>query len=369
MSKPKYYNYDHLFGYKCDVIVAISVRGIGKTLDPLRKLLHHYIKTGRQFVYVVETDEMVDTLSAARGERFFNGILDVCINNPSVKNNKLLTLIRGASIDGDVEITRNKGTKKAPGSAIRGGVVYDNDKTMGYLLSYNAFSEIKRNNFPFVDFIFVDEIVPEKLNARNIDMTRKVVSLAQSIGRTRKVKIIMAGNVISMNNPLFIKMKLQDMKRGEIRTFSDKQGLLMVVEFVDHTKYTVLREQQEQSTAGRLARIWGETALDDAHNMTKCPEDLLAIKPKVSSCYILTGLAGSVRIYNSPGNSWQFVTLDLGLDTKYHNYCVDKKFANEKVAYDPEIRRVLLDKLYARFFRFDSDMAYEIFVSSLTITK
>ena len=136
-----YYDYRIIDGYGAPIVVIVAKRGIGKTFGRVIRAIKRFKEYSRRFIYVVETEDMVDVLSQNRGEKFFSKVIEYLENQKSNKSKKLLNFISSAEIEETEKIS--SGAK----SNIRGGTIYINGKTAGYIVSLNGFSKLKRNNF------------------------------------------------------------------------------------------------------------------------------------------------------------------------------------------------------------------------------
>lgn len=361
-----YYNYRKIDGYNAPVNVIISKRGLGKTFGRIIRCIRRFKRTGKRFIYTVETDEMIDVLAQNKGEKFFAKIIEYLQNNESNNNIHLLDFISEKT---EVEESENIGLNQK--SKIKGGTIIINGETAGYIVSINGFAKLKRNNFINIGEIVIDEFIQENIDIRSLQNTYKVVSLIQSIARTdENVKVYLLGNSIRLNDNILIKLKLTNLKPGEFRKVSDKYGLLVVCHYVDNSQYKEFTEVANKSVAGRIANLTGENNLENNEFKNDIPNYLLIPKEPKSSHFIfcLHGEGGSVRIHATKDYSEYYVLEDYGKNRK-NRYCLDKKFIAPAVQYVPYYRDYLLELFNQNKLRFENSYIYIIFKIILKLDK
>lgn len=347
-----YFNYRSLEGHNAPVMIVLGKRGIGKTFEVIKNSIYDGGYKNQQFVYVVETKEMVDTLAQNQGEKFFRAVKDYCQDNKSIKNNKLLALIQDSVVEsGDTDIKDNKKAK------IQGGTIKSGNTTLGYILSYNDFANIKRNNFN-VKRIVVDEFIPEKIDIRNIDIKRKIVSIVQSIARLKDVKIYLLGNPIRMSDPILTVLKLNNMRQGETRIIKIENEPFIVAHYVDNKQYLDHEKATKNSVAGKLAVMFKETELDEGVSRTSLSDNLhIPLDRETSKLYMcLHGEAGSVRIQVTPKSNYYCVQ-DYGKN-KGARYTVDKKYVTPNVTLLITLKDFFIQMMSEDRIRFESETEY-----------
>lgn len=361
-SDSVYYDWSIVEGYDAPVNVVLAKRGIGKTFGRvLNRGIRRFEKFKSRFIYVVETEDMVQELSQNKGEKFFSKIIEYLQNNASSRNKKLLNFMCGEM---KAEVTEGDVLNK-----IKGGTIVLNGETAGYMISMNGFAKLKRNNFVGVGDIIIDEFIPEEIDIRALKNTRKVSSIIQSIGRTQKnLKIWLLGNTIRLNDNLLIKLGLTDLKKGEIRRIYDKYGLLLVCHYVDESDYIQFNEMADSSVAGRFANLTGENQLeqnvfkDDLLEYERLPEKL-----KSSHCiFCLHGESGSVRVNITKDHSEYYILEDYGKN--YSNrYCLDAKYQTPVVQYVPAYKEYLMTLYTNGLMRFENSYIKMIFKNILKL--
>ena len=353
-----YYNHRTLEGYNAPINVVLAKRGIGKTFGRVLKRMRKFQEDKERFIYVVETEDMVQELSTNKGERFFSKIIEFLQNHPSNRNNKLLEFMLGSS-----EVTEGDVLNK-----IKGGTIIVGGDTAGYIVSLNGFAKLKRNNFVNVKEIIVDEFIPETIDIRSLKNTYKLVSIVQSIARTENIKIWLLGNSIRMNDNILVKLKLTNLKKGEIRKVYDKFGLLVVCHYVDSSEYQEFKQVADKSVAGRLATLTGEDNLEENTFKDEMPIELqLPTKLKSSHMiFCLHGEAGSVRINATKDYTEYYCLEDYGTN-KSNRYCIDAKYQSPVVQYLPEYKDYALNLFTRNKMKFENSYVYTIFKSILKL--
>lgn len=358
-----YYDYRIIDGYGAPIVVIVAKRGIGKTFGRVMRAIKRFKEHSRRFIYVVETEDMVDVLSQNRGEKFFSKVIEYLEKQKSNKGKKLLNFILSAEIEETEKIS--SGAK----SNIRGGTIYINGKTAGYIVSLNGFSKLKRNNFIDIKEIIVDEFIPETIDARSLKNTYKLVNIIQSIARTQTdVKIYLLGNAIRLNDDILVKLKLNNLKPGEIRKVYDKYGLLVVGHYVNNSEYKEFEELANKSVAGRLANITGENNEEENKFIDEIDKDLL-IPQKMKPSHFIFALHdenNSIRIHATKDYSSYYVLEDYGTN-KNNRYCIDKKGITSVVKYVPEYKDYVLKLYNNNLLKFENSYVFMIFKKILKI--
>lgn len=320
-----HYDYRPIDGYNAPINVILATRGIGKTFGRIYRAIKRFMNKSKRFIYVVETEDMVQVLSQNKGEKFFSRIIEYLDKNKDKSNRikRFYNYITGSEVtEGDVI---NK---------IKGGTIIINNETAGYIVSYNGFSKMKRNNFTNISEIIIDEFIPENIDIRSFRNTYKVVNLIQSIARLDNVKVYLLGNAIRLNDDILIKMKLTNLKIGEIRKVYDKYGLLIVCHYVDNKEYQQYINEANKSVAGRLANLTGEDNLEKNIFSDAIDEKLLIPNNPMSSHFImcLHGELGSIRVHSTKDHSYYYIFEDYGNNIN-NRFCFDKRFANNIVKF------------------------------------
>lgn len=367
-----YYSYRKIDGYNLPVKIILARRGIGKTFGAIKdKCVWRYITKGKRFIYVVETLEMVKTLTQNKGEKFFAGVLKYAKENPSRKNNKILETLQGSIIE-DFQFEKDphnlQDKERAQFAYAIGGAIKVGRSTMGYIVAYNDYGNLKRNNFIDVGCVIFDEFIGERRDIRNLHDPYKLVSVTQSVGRTQDIEIIMLANTVRNNDPILDRLGIQDMNPGEFRVLKVKGQPFAVCHFVDNNEYQEFNQLADNSVAGKFAMLMGETTLDDNTYSDLLDKDLL-LPNKLAPNHLLCcihGDGGSVRIHITQDHNIYYVLSDYGSNSR-RRYCIDKKYVNPFIYYVPEYKEMLLNKLQTNQLRFENNSTYFLFKSILKI--
>ncbi len=287
-----YYDASKIDSYRCPVKIIVSRRGLGKTFHYVKLFTERFITKGERFIYVVETGEMVDELAKNNGEKFWASLINYYKEQDTSRKryfyNKLTELI----------ITEDEAENQVMVKAkLVGGTIKINGETAGYLLDMNSFGEIKRNNFPNVRNILIDEFITEKLDKTALDNPRKIASIIQSVGRLKDINLILLGNAIRFDDPILSRMGFKLNKYGFYKQY-DNHGLFAVLHFVDPADYPEFAEAHDKSVAGRFSKMLGETNEEENKFKSDLPEDrrlVLPIKYKKGG-YILNVVKEDVAV-------------------------------------------------------------------------
>lgn len=358
-----YYDYRIIDGYGAPIVVIVAKRGIGKTFGRVIRAIKRFKEHSRRFIYVVETEDMVDVLAQNKGEKFFAKIIEYLEKQKSNKSKKLLDFITSAEVQESEKISSNGR------SNIRGGTIFINGETAGYIVSLNGFSKLKRNNFINIKEIIVDEFIPETIDARSLKNTYKLVNVIQSIARTQTdIKIYLLGNAVRMNDDILVKLKLNNLKLGEIRKVYDKYGLLVVAHYVNNEEYKEFEEVANKSVAGRLASITGQDNEENNTFADDIDENLLIPKKMKSSHFLfcLHDEDDSIRIQATKDYSCYYIVEDYGTN-KNNRYCIDRKGITPIVKFVPEYKDYLLKLYNSNMLKFENSYIFMIFKKILKI--
>lgn len=347
-----YYNWRALDGYPAKVYNVIGGRGIGKTFGRVYIAIKDFITKGKQFIYVVETLEMVKVLSQNKGEKFFRAVIDYLTEQSthSKRKARLLSQLQGEVSEGDV---LNK---------IRGGTIIINGTTAGYIVALNDFANLKRNNFGNIGDIIIDEYIPERNDIRTLDNPRKLVSIIQSIARLKNIRVYMLTNSIRMSDSILVRLGLHTMQAGEIRTIKDKYGLFMVAHRVTPEEYKELELMKDQSVAGRFAAILGESNLDKNTFADQIDNKLLIPRERKAS-HLLCCIHGSdlsIRVNVTKDHEHLYIMEDYGENTR-KRVCFDKADIKPAVHFLPLYKDFIMTKYTNGNVYFENTLIFEIF--------
>lgn len=354
MSKSMFYNWRKIDGYNAPINIVIGQRGVGKTFGKVKDALRNFVDSGGRFVYVVETLEDVKVLSQNKGERFFASLKEFYENGESKRSKRYYeALFSGCVDDGETDLVDDDNNK------IRGGTIRIGDETCGYIIAINSYGQLKKNNFVNIDYIIIDEFIPEEIDITHLKIARKIASVVQTVARRQNVKIYMMGNSIRLDDLLLVKLGCANMKLGEVRKIKDKYGLLAVCEYINPNDYKEYTKASAGSVAGRLATLLGEDNLDK--NVFKDaidPSLLIGDKPKRSHLlFCLHGEAGSVRIHATQDWVNYYVLSDYGRN-QGQRYTFERAYESNVVHYRPEWQDVLMHKYSKGEIKFESSVIF-----------
>ena len=363
MSNSMFYNWREIDGYNAPITIVIGQRGLGKTFGKVFQSFEQFVERGFRFVYVVETLDDVKTLSQNKGERFFAGVKEYLETQTSNRMKKLYNALFESEIDeGETDLVSDAKEK------VLGGTIKIGKETAGYLIALNSFGNLKRNNFIGIKNIIIDEFIPEQIDIRHLQAPRKVASVIQTIARRKDVKVYMLGNSIRLDDILLVRLKIDNMKPGEIRKIKDKHGLLLVAHYVDPKKYAKFTQEASKSVSGRLSTLLGEDSLEKNEFKGQIGEELLIPeKPKRSHLlFCLHGAVDSVRVNVSQDYSEYYILTDYGRNTK-RRYCFNDKFVSNIIQYRPEWKDVLMQKFTSGQMKFESPVIFMLFKSLMNL--
>lgn len=354
MQKSMFYNWREIDGYNARINVVIGQRGLGKTFGKVKDALRNYVDKGGRFVYVVETLEDVKTLSQNKGERFFAGVKEHYENSESKRGQRYYNALFSGSVDdGETDLVDENNNK------IRGGTIRIGDGTCGYIIAINSYGQLKKNNFVNIDYIIIDEFIPEEIDITHLKIARKIASVVQTVARRQNVKIYMMGNSIRLDDLLLVKLGCADMKLGEIRKIKDKYGLLLVCHYIDPQNYREFTQASASSVAGRLATLLGEDNLDRNEFRGGVDDNLLiGDSPKRSHLlFCIHGEAGSLRVNATQDWKEYYIVSDYGKNIK-NRYTFDKAYESNVIQYRPEWYDIIMTKYTRGEIKFESSVIF-----------
>lgn len=361
---PMFYSYRKVDSYNCPLKIILAQRGIGKTFGAVKnKCVWKFIKTGKIFIYVVETQEMVKVLTQNHGEKFFSEIIAKTSKCDSYKNRTIYAALTGANIS---EFTMSK---ENPTQALTiGGTIKIGGQTAGYIVAYNDYGNLKRNNFTNVGTIVLDEFIPEERDIRNLRDPYKISSVVNTVARLNDVEIVMLANTIRLDDPILERFGLTDIKLGEIRKIMVKGKLLGVCHYVDPAEYQEYTQASSASVAGLFSEALSETNLNKNEFVNTIDSGLLLPK-QLSPNHLFCCVHGdgiSVRIHATQDYNYYYVLADYGRNTRLR-YCLDKKYTSPVVRYAPEFAEILRGLYESNALRFENNTTYFYFKSILKI--
>lgn len=318
-----------------DFNFVIGQRNAGKTYAAKEKALINNIQDGDEFCYVRRNEEEV----AAVKNTLFDDIAHKF--NVQVKVNGFRYMIRDAPPE-DIE-DYDKWSRETP------------YRPFGYIIALSDQQAFKSASFPRIKTIIFDEFIIENLRKRYIpNEPDMLISLAFTIARDRKIRVICLSNAGYLSNPYFqyYGVSAKDFNNSEF--VKRKNGAVL---FQYYHNANIEKKLQE----GLIGRVSNDSYADYAisskfmdfstDNVLKEPKvlnEMLGIDGKYSICEIKEGFF--VKRSKNP-------TLT--------QYTLDKHSQESRFIFSPELFRKL-SKLNNRreLFFCDSD-ARAYFITTL----
>lgn len=340
-----YYNWSKADSTEAPLRVAVGKRGIGKTFGPIKKSVLAFLEKGHKFIYVLENKVQIATLTQDKGSKFWQALKEYAIDKPNTHKG----ILYKALIEGDSSVDEDEFSLDNTAEVdIKGGAIRINGVVCGYIVAWDDFANLKRNNFSRdFKYIIIDEFMPEIVDINSYKIKRKIVSLVQSIARTRDVIIYMMSNSLRRTDIILEKLLCADIKIGEARILKDNYGVLAYVEYIDSSQYKKLNKIQDSSIASRLAVLFDEDNLDKNIFRDDLKEnEIISDIPNNNLLCCLHGKLEAVRIGLSKSKDEIYITEDYGSNTR-KRYCINRKYITPKVIYAPEFKEYL-ERCYSK---------------------
>lgn len=355
-----YYDYSVIDGYHCPVKIVVSRRGLGKTFGKVKSFVEKFLTMGEKFIYVVETGDMIKELARDNGAKFWNAILEYYAEQDTARKRYFYNKLTETSID-EVEGADSESSVSSIAKLI-GGTIKVGGVTAGYIVDFNSFGELKRNNFNGVARVFVDEFISEKLDKTTLDYPRRISSIIQSIARLRNVEIYMAGNTVRLDDPILSRMGFKIDKYGFYKRY-DRHGLFCILHFVDPLDYPKFADKHEKSVAGRFASMLGETHEEDNKFLEDLPADRRLNKFNYKKGGIHLNIIKDntiVTIREREDGTFACVPFSAGRATKL--YCLTEKEQGYKMGYlvvcSQNLKQMLFNMLRSDIIYYYSEIEY-----------
>lgn len=216
----KYFNPGRVYSHNCTLNFVVSVRGAGKTYSTLLYSIIEFITKDHQFVYVRRTEK---ELLKTKDKIFLAHKANNCYS-------------------GDIYILGDT-------------ILYQKTKqsdavVMGYVIPLSMVHQYKSSSFPRVKYLIFDEFIEER-DVYLKNEPEKLLSLIETIFRTKPIKCILLGNLISFYNPYFTYFNIpciedciwKDKKRGILYyhfksdTYSDNKKKTPFAKLIENTPY------------------------------------------------------------------------------------------------------------------------------------
>ena len=224
-------DFNRVLSFNAFLSIIIGERGVGKTYGAKKYVVKHFLKTGKQFVYV---------------RRYSKELKKACFKGKD--NPVFFDQIKKDEEMKNIKLDNTKDTALV------------NEKIAGFFITLSTSLIEKSASFENVDTIIFDEAFITKGTYRYLpNEVQAFLDLVESIGRLRKLKIIMISNASSETNPYFLEFNLSLPYNSEFKTF--KNGLILVW----YSKNEKYREVKKQTEFGRLVEgtKYGKYAIDN----------------------------------------------------------------------------------------------------------
>ena len=187
-----YYDLTKVLSYNAFLNILIGGRGIGKTYSCSKFVAKQFIKKNEEFAYV----RRYKTELKKSVPKFF----DALNKNEEFPGHKLYS---------------------------KNNSFYIDDKQCGYAFTLSTAQDLKSSNFSNVKYIIFDEFILEEGQKHYLkNEVEALLSLIETIARTRDVKVFLLANAVTIANPYFIYFDLSLPYGSDIKTFKD--GLVLV---------------------------------------------------------------------------------------------------------------------------------------------
>lgn len=269
---------DRVFSYNAMLNFVVGERGCGKTYGTKKWAIKHFLKTGKQFIYLRRYKDELKNLY-----KFFDTL----------------------KYDEELRIHDMQ---------IKGRIFYIDGLEMGHADILSTQQNRKGTEEPNVDTILFDEFIIEKGMVRYLpDEVSKLLGYMDSVFRNREgCRCICLANAISWVNPYFIFYKFYPMKEG-YQVVQEGTVLLNVY------KNETFSDMREQTTFAKMVKgtVYAEMALDN--KFSDVNDDFIKKRGKTSN--LMFNIAWKDKIYG------------VWADNQEFNYVVSEK-------YNPDMRTI-----------------------------
>lgn len=362
MEKEKetmYYDYSHLDGYQCPCKIAVSRRGLGKTFSIKRRCVERFITRGEMFIYVVETGDMIKELAKDEGAKFWVALMEEYSKQDTSRKRYFFSKLTDLVIETDDEDTPPELRRNAK---LIGGTIKIGGKTAGYIVDFNSFGELKRNDFNGVKTVFVDEFISEKLDKTTLEYPKRISSIIQSIGRLRYIRIYMAGNTVRLDDPILCRMGFKIEKYGFYKRYV-RGKLFCVMHFVDPDDYPKFAKAYDESVAGQFAYMLGETNEEENKFVSDLPSNRKLVKFNYKKGGVHLNIVKDntiVTLRERNDGTYACVPFSAGRASKL--YCLTEKEQGYKMGYlviwSQNLRQFILNLLRGDMIYYYTEIEY-----------
>lgn len=226
-------DFNKILSYGSFLTFCCAERGVGKSYGAKKFIVNHYLKTGKQSVYVRRYNKELNEALMKKGTPiFFNQIKDEFPNNTLSNNKELL---------------------------------YCDKHICGFAVALSTANILKSSTFENVDTIIYDEYIIDKGCYHYLqNEVTQMFELIETIFRLRNGRVLFLGNAISITNPYFTELNLSLPYNSEYKIFKkdDKGNPLITVYYGKNLAY---REAKKSTRFGQLISDmnYGKYAIDN----------------------------------------------------------------------------------------------------------
>lgn len=197
---------------------VIGGRGIGKTYGFKKDAINHFLKTGKQFVYIRRYKTEMTTLNT-----FLNDQIEIFKDDEfKIKGGKIFTTFQVNGLD------------------------------MGYSFPLTTYKNLKSSSFPNVDTIIFDEFIPEKggFNQYINNEVEILLNVIDSLFRHREGHVYMLANNVSIINPYFSYFGVEPNINKEFTSFKGNETIEQIL--IEICQDTYIKGSTEKSSFQKL---------------------------------------------------------------------------------------------------------------------
>lgn len=252
-----FYDYQSVLSYNALLNFIIGERGVGKSYGAKKYVANHFLKKGKQFVYLRRYKTELKQAMMKNGVPIF---FDQIKNDPTMKNHKLSN---------------------------KNDTMYIDDKLCGFAMPLSVANILKSSSYEDVDTIIFDEFIIDKGNYHYLqNEVIQLLDVIETVARLRDIRVFFLGNAISITNPYFTFFDLTLPYNSDIKTFKDG---LIVVNYIKNIKY---REFKKSTRFGKLidGTEYGKYAIDN--EFLRDSKSFIRKKTKTCKFYFILVLNG-----------------------------------------------------------------------------
>ena len=304
-----YYSYQKLDSYGTHVKVVVGARGIGKTFGAKKKACKKFKYENKHFAWIRDTESACDKIRANNGADFFK----------------------------DLAAHWRKDFFDLSKCYIKQDIIYINGEYAGKLLALSTYYANKGSVFEDVDFVVIDEFIPEKIQANRGSRARMFLNTLETIGRTRQdFEVILLANSLDLADDI---LDIFDVKIKDFGYYVNREKDVCLHYAPNNPAFD---NKRSKSIVGKLLK---GTQFEDQIAKNKFDTNEIEYfdkrPPKCNFVCILHNEYGCCRIYEKKS----FIYVDHDLDP---NWRKELRFVNdirEVTPYRKLIPKTWLDNL------------------------